>query len=463
METHGGVESMTGYVQRELAGTLRSATTWEGVHTALAAHGLEIRPRGAGLVIGSANNGVYVRASNVDRDLAMKAMTDRLGAFKGGRQSAGRTFKPRPMQQHVNSAALFAQYQRERQATNARRKEALAIVRTETAKHSASVRGWRKTQQAAMKAMPGGSQGKRIARATAAASAKQSIAAQRAEAAKARKRIAAELPVISWQTWLAEKANAGDGDALAVLRSREEREQQIRRDMLTAKDTAAARQVVMQNLSPRARKDGSIVYRTADGGMVIDRQQSVQAQKATTGAAFIALTLAAERFQGQALIVEGTDEFRAEVARLAGLKSVAVRFADADMEAQRQAAIPAPVTPTKPVPPVLPQTVKTPEKPPVSAVDAYIADRNKARERISSIDYNRRWGQGDAGPVKYLGRRAMSDGTEVVLLGRKGETLVKPVSSAVAAKAAGWKVGRMVTVDARGRFVDNSKAKGNER
>lgn len=465
METHGGAESLTGYVQREVAKSLREASSWKDVHTALAAHGLEIRARGAGLVIGSEAGGVYVRASSVDRDFSIKAMSDRLGAFEGGREPTGRTFKPRPMHQHVNSAGLFAQFQREQQATKGRRKAALAIVRSETAKHADSVRAWRKAQQAALKAMPGGAQGKRIARASAAASAKLSIAAQRAEAEKARKRIAAELPVVTWQTWLAAKANAGDADALAVLRSREERELRITRDMLTAKDTAAAKQIVMQNLAPQARKDGSVVYRTADGGMVIDRQKSVQAQKATTGAAFIALTLAAERFQGQALIVEGTDEFRAEVARLAGLKGVAVRFADASMEAQRQAATPAPApaAPQKPVAPVQPKTVEKPAQTPVSAIDTYIAERNQARERISSIDYNRRWVQSDAGPAKYLGRRALSDGSEVVLLGRKGETLVKSVSSAVAAKAASWKVGRAVTVDARGRFVDNSRAKENGR
>ena len=63
----------------------------------------------------------------------------------------------------------------------------------------------------------------------------------------------------------------------------------------------------------------------------------------------------------------------------------------------------------------------------------------------------------DAGPAIYQGRRKMADGTEVLLLKRGDEMLVRPASANVVAKASRWRIGRQVTLDARGRFVGVSK------
>ncbi|MDN0096254.1 plasmid mobilization protein [Yersinia rohdei] len=85
-------------------------------------------------------------------------------------------------------------------------------------------------------------------------------------------------------------------------------------ELLTADRANKAKAVVLDK--PKAQKDGTIAYSTIDCGMVIDWKTHVQSQKATTGAALVALELASKRFEGQALIVEGTDEFRLEVAQL---------------------------------------------------------------------------------------------------------------------------------------------------
>jgi hypothetical protein len=55
----------------------------------------------------------------------------------------------------------------------------------------------------------------------------------------------------------------------------------------------------------------------------------------TDGATFFALSLASERFGARPLIVRGTEEFRMQVALLAGQKELAVTFADPKLEAQR--------------------------------------------------------------------------------------------------------------------------------
>ncbi len=50
----------------------------------------------------------------------------------------------------------------------------------------------------------------------------------------------------------------------------------------------------------------------------------------------------------------------------------------------------------------------------------------------------------------------MEDGSEVLLLKRGDEMLVKPSTPRVVAKAATWKLGRVVQLDGRGRFTDRS-------
>lgn len=475
VEAQSGVETLARYVARDVSPALRAATSWQAVHGALAEHGLQIKERGAGLVIGDDGIPLWVRASQCGRDLSMKAMTDRLGPFvaadgqtrpaaeqKRERQRPG--YVPKPVHQHPATAQLFAQFQRERQVRLAQRKNGMAALRGESADYAAQVRRWKATQQALLKA---GSKGavRKIMATTIREQSRAAITKQRQTTAQRRAALAKETTMPSWADWLAQQAERGNVDALAVLRSRAEKEEKLRGDLLTAERAERARAVIMQSMKPAARRDGVMTYRTADGGMVIDRKTHVQAQKATAGAALVALTLAAEKFAGQPLIVEGTDAFKRDVARLAGLHQIKVTFQGAGMEAVRQAAAAEAATPARPSPgadtAATKATAKGPEKgaeKPKDAVAAWVEKRNAEREKISSINYHRKWEGRDAGAATYQGRRRMDDGSEVLLLQRGDEMLVKPASAAVVAKASKWKVGRAVQLDARGRFIDNTRA-----
>lgn len=352
MEAHAGIDSLTGYVAREVAPAMRQAGNWQELHATLAAHGLQIKPRGAGLVIGDSGLGLWCKASDCGRDLSMKALTDRLGPYeadKSRRAAPMRSYSPRPRQPHPSSAGLFAEYQRQRQTAVAARKQGMAAISALRAKQTAEIRRWAATQRIILKTGPRGPSRKAVQATTQA----QVAAAHQANAAGAeakRKELIASTTLPNWNEWLMRRAEGGDVDALAVLRSRAEREERMRGDLLTASLADRAKAVIMEALKPQARKDGAMAYRTADGGLVVDRTTHVQAQRATAGAALVALALAAERFDGQALDVRGTDQFRRDVAQLAGVHHIHVAFADPAMEVLRQAAIaePTPQRPEKP-------------------------------------------------------------------------------------------------------------------
>lgn len=479
MEAHSAVESLTGYVAREVAPAMRKATSWQEVHAALAEHGLEIKLRGAGLVIGDPGLQLWTKASECGRDLAFKPMTDRLGPFEPSadqKQRPRKAYQPRPTQPHPSSSALFAEYQRERQARVVARRQGMEQMKRDNAAFRAELQRWRATQRMVLKVS-----GKGVTRKIMAATIQQQAEASRAQHRKAmdakRQQLFAATTMPTWADWLGQRAAGGDLDALAILRSREERAQRMRGDLLTAERADKAKAVVLDALRPQARKDGAMAYSTIDGGMVIDRATHVQAQRATTGAALVALSLAEKRFEGQALIVEGSEQFRQEVAQLAALHGFNVRFADPLMEQARQADEAAKQQAPKSQveqPQASPEAApKIPEKsasqgesdhtrkPPENqrtAVDKWIEKRNSARDRVSSIDYTRLWQTADAGKAVYQGRRRMEDGSEVLLLKRGNEMLVKPSGPRVVAKASKWKVGRVVELDARGRFIDKSNS-----
>lgn len=465
IEAQAGIETLASYVASELGAAMREAGDWQAVHAALAEHGLEIKPRGAGLVIGDSGLPLWVRASQCGRDFAMKSMTARLGPYEApdgqGRrpQDAKRRYEPRPIQRSPASAALFAQYQRERQIAIQARKAGFERIKSESAAYREQLRNWTAQQRLLLKASARGPM-RRVVTATIRTQADQARQKNQQQAQQQREQLYQQTTMPSWADWLVLQANGGNAQALAVLRSRESWKAKVRGDLLTAKDADRARDILLKSLKPTTRKDGSVAYSTADGGVVIDRKTHVQAKDSTAGAALVALSLAADRFTGQALVVEGADQFRQDVARLAGMHRLDVVFSDPVME-QARARASAEREATQQPKHTKPQAPKGPEKGrsgPSKVITNWIETRNEAHAKISSVDYHRLWTASDSGKAEYQGRRKMPDGSEVLLLARKGEMLVMPAGPRTVAKASKWAIGRTVTLDTRGRFMNTSRA-----
>lgn len=485
LEAHDGRESLQGWIKRHVGEALASAGSWDELHTVLAEHGLRIKPRGAGLVIGTIDGREHVKASQVGRGLSIESLTRRFGPYEAPKSNvidirAAKEYRQQPKHTHADTSALFTEFQRARnQALQARTVERERLQKEHEAyraklqvyyadKRAAIKRageGLRSTQQShrertgAKKARSGG-----MPRLPFAANTKKQyreLAAQRAKdlrerqqlEAQQRAEIAQRHPLPVWQEWLAGRASTGDDAALAVLRSRERKKERFIGSWIKAIDAETARQVIYDHLQPRTDKAGSVLYEVADGGRVKDTKHGVRVEASTDAAAFLGLLLASEKYAGQALIVDGSAAFRHQIATLAGAKGLQVTFQDEALEQQRAAAARSNTPPpaTKPVPAAAPGAP--------DSIDLYIASRNQQREKTTSIGYHRRWGAADAGEANYQGRRRLIDGTEAVLLQRGAEVLVMPVTSAQAAKASTWRVGATVTTDNRGRFVGEPRSK----
>ena len=336
---HGGQSFLT-WAQEHAGAALVAARDagggWQAVHQAAATYGLTVKLRGAGLVVGhQGDSRLHAKASDVDRGLALKAMTAQLGPFEPPGQEA-KAGQPRATYQKPQRGGdLYEAFQRERQAAVQARDAAAAKLTTAHRDYARELADWYKQRVRHEREQKIRGPLRRDGFRHIAEQREQDRTARLARERDERYRVRAEHVVPNWQGWLETQAAEGNEAALASLRSRQRRTQQLADKVLTAADANEARHIVHQHMRPAVRRDGRVIYRTEDGGLVSDEASQVRVPQTTTAAAFLALSLASDRFGHRPLVVNGSDEFRNQVARVAGIEGVGVTFADPVLERQR--------------------------------------------------------------------------------------------------------------------------------
>lgn len=472
VEVRAGVETLAGYVACEVAPALLDALTWQEAHDALAAHGLDMKKRGAGLVLGDAGLDLWCKASSVHRNLSLGALEQTLGPFEADARSASAVgqraapadrpagYSPRPVALRGESAALYKVYQLERAAARQRREQGLAAIRERHARARQDIDRWsaaQKMQLAVQRRAVKGPQ-KRVLGQLARSQATGAKAQAAQQAAVARQALFAATRMAAWNDWLADRARAGHADALGVLRGREDRNAQTLGSLFSPSRSGRAAADSLAEARREVRGNGSTVYRSKDGGAVVDRGGSIVIERNTPAACLVALTVIEARFPGQALDMKGQGAVAQILASLAGSRGAGVRFADPTLEAIRTGASRASSSP--PAVSDGPDSVDAPERNPAHVLREWIDRRNDTMEKISSIVVFREWQAGDAGEGTYQGKRTLGDGTKVLLVQRGDDILVKPATPTEISKSASWPVGSTVTMDAGGYVAGRRRGRG---
>lgn len=341
-EAQQGSESFLRWVREAAAPALLAARDggrgWPELHRAAASYDLEIKPRGAGLVIAHrGDQRLHIKASDVDRGLAMQALTGRLGPY----EPPGPASVQQPETSYVRPARtgpLYEAFKQVRDAALAAREAALQAQRQQHVAYAHQLKAYyrerfRREKLTGLRGFLRRDAFQHIAD----QQAHDRIARVRREAEE-RRQLRAQHQIPTWHGYLEAEAANGNTVALAALRSRVQRRTTMEAQLLGAQDAAEARHIVYQHLRPAVRRDGRVIYRVADGGVVSDEAQNVRVNQLTAGAAFLALSLAAERFGHRPLVVQGTDAFRTQVATVAGIAGLNIVFADHALERQRVSA-----------------------------------------------------------------------------------------------------------------------------
>jgi Relaxase/Mobilisation nuclease domain len=250
MERHGRQQSLIQWVRDEAGPALLQAQEtgqgWQDLHQAAAVYGLEVKPRGAGLVIAVAGDKyARVKPSDIDRRLSFGALTAKWGDYQattGPTPAPERIYPRAPLQtRSPKTAELFALYQRDRERALTQRRAAREASKAATETYRRKLATWAIERQAAIKQQPAALRRESFADLSRARA--QLLEAVRTRLAEERKAAAAN-PLPIWQQGLVTQAAGGNAAALEVMRATERRKAELGAAVLSAGDAEQAKHVV---------------------------------------------------------------------------------------------------------------------------------------------------------------------------------------------------------------------------
>lgn len=342
MEAHQQEESFLRWLHENLGSRikdlLQEAQGWQDVHQILSEYGAVIKPRGAGLAIVTMDGTVGIKASSLDRKLSFKSLSDRFGDYEPPKlQNPPQQQYHRDGRKQAETSSLYADYQRSRQDNCQSRSQALEELRRERIEYSTKVGERYHQRRASVKSNTEmDNRTKRSAYHDLSQEMKKELAEFKRHEETRRRTIRQKFPALTWDQYLAKRAEQGDAEALTIVRRRKSYRQQISQALLTVENFDEARDIVKPHFKPTVLKNGKVIYRAQDGGVVFDEATAISVQEVTEAATLLALSLAGERFCGKALVVEGSSEFKLQIAKLSALQGLSIRFADPALEKDRQ-------------------------------------------------------------------------------------------------------------------------------
>jgi hypothetical protein len=342
LEAHQQEESFLRWLHENLGDQLKQilqeAKKWQDVHDLLSAYGAVIKPRGAGLAIATVDGTVGIKASSLDKSLSFKSLTDRFGSYQQP-QNRGQPLKQyQPGSRRSQGAnSLYAEFQEAREANCQARTEALADLRSEHSEYRIKLKDWYRQRRALVKANTLlDNRSKRAAYQELSQEMKYDFSQLKQLEQKQNKTVREKSRAQTWDQYLASRAEEGHAEALGVLRRRKKYREKITQALLTIDSFEEARDVIKTQFKPTVLRNGKVIYRAQDGGVVTDEATAISVPEVTEASTLLALSLAEERFSSKALIVEGSDEFKLLVARLSALEGVSIHLADPALEKDRR-------------------------------------------------------------------------------------------------------------------------------
>ncbi|MBA3015449.1 MAG: relaxase/mobilization nuclease domain-containing protein [Proteobacteria bacterium] len=335
MERHAGIESLLGWIKRQCLEEIQNAQSWAELHNAMTTNGLKLQERGNGLVIMD-GAGFSVKASSVARDLSKVKLEQRFGAFEAISTEVKQVnnsdhYTQKPMRSRVNTVDLYARYKTE-QSTIAESR-AVAWAKTMERKDAliATAKRQAKRKRTVIKAIKGAGLGKKLLYAATNKKLIDEIQKINKQYLTERQELYDKGQRLAWADWLRVKATEGDKSALEALRARESAQ--------GLKGNTLAGEGVFGPLEQDSiTKKGTVISRVGkmtvrdDGYKLQITRGSNQADLETV------LGLVIER-SGNRIIVNGSADFKEQIAQAAASAKLPITFDDASLESRRQELI----------------------------------------------------------------------------------------------------------------------------
>lgn len=440
INAHSNVVSFKDWItdkSPELSSLLETCNSWQDLQKGLAEYDLELRKRGAGLVISSKSEKAFCKASHVSSAFAFKALTEKLGDFERAGTYEDITLKDKyvkaPSYQSTYSNELWKQYQSEYQKLSADRKQLLSHLSKDFKAQKKATHALYNQQREKIKVDALMSKKvKRKAYQLLSSERKKAVAAISVSWKKERDHVREITPLVNWQTWLVKQAESGNTQALNTLRANP---QKYSKAISESAFIGQTNDEITVDIPHQVRANGDVIYNdnireTSDR---IDVSSSSPVDVAT------ALKIATERFGGT-LNITGDDVFKRKVVEAAFNTKQQVEFTDPRMNRYlSELKGNQSVTPTKSS---MSQN---------AVVLDWINERNQTIIKTNDISLYRIFNESDSGACNYGGCRKMKDGSFVALYSKGNEKLVVPISQHQVKRYKQHKVGEAVKVNKLGK------------
>ncbi len=293
--------------------------SWNDIHNFLAENGLQIKPRGRGLIITDYNGKLFVKPSLLNREFSKGNLEKRIGKFeKSKAKMKSCSYKPKPLSKSAEAQNLYAEYKKFRESQIEKRNEMFDL--------------YKKNKQERLKSLQLEFQEKRrelnsdrILNKKQKYNISKELKRQRKERFSnlynsfrdERNRIMEVTQIVSWSEYLIMQAEQGNSYALSLLRTRDEKAKKTGNSIIPRlaknKDRSALHFFGQDIASSKIHGNGDITYQMTDNSKFIVGQKDLHVYGDNCKALKAALLFAQEKY-GNSLEINGNDEFLASVA-----------------------------------------------------------------------------------------------------------------------------------------------------
>ncbi|EGU0150155.1 relaxase/mobilization nuclease domain-containing protein [Vibrio parahaemolyticus] len=450
LSTHSNSMSFKDWITAkspQLESLLESCQSWQDLQKGLAQYDLELRKRGAGLVISAKNEKAFSKASHVSSNFSFRSLTAKLGEFEvSGNYDDVRVadrYVKAPSYESSHSNELWKQYQSQYQKLSGERKKLLSHLAKDFRAQKKSTHELYNQQREKIRVDRLMSKKvKRKAYQLLSSERKKAIASLSESWKQQREQARRSTPLLNWQSWLVKQAESGNSHALNTLRANPSKYSKAISESAFIGQT---RDGISMDVPHKVRANGDIIYnrniRESDDRIDVNSSDAVDVATA--------LKIATERF-GDTLNITGDDLFKRKVVEAAFNTKQQVSFTDprmnrylSELSSSRD---------------FTPSNAPSPQH---SVVLDWINERNQTIIKTNDISLHRIFKESDSGSFKYGGCRKMKDGSFVALYSNSSETLVVPISQQQVKRYRQHSVGEDVKVNKLGKATF-TKQKGRQ-
>lgn len=332
IEIHSGVSSLLSWIKEEALDDIKEVlkdpkSSLEDLHQVLADYNLELKPRGNGIVIADKTRKLFVKASDVHRDLSKGKLEKRFGELKTSNIT---TTPKKKFGRPVNE--YWKQYQELSTQKRSTKKEELRLEKLART----TLRGQLKEKYEA-----------RINKINAdllinkrhKAEARKKVYTQRKEEFKAlqetfskkRTEILSRTKQTSYKEYLMELALSGDEEALKELRKQKQEIKPDDKVLMHPKKKVS--HSIFKSFISKITKQGNAVYEVGKNSTVTDKGDHLKLsmESKSDEAMLQALKMAVAKY-GNTLDIQGNLEFKKRVLMVTQKYDLKVNFADPQMQ-----------------------------------------------------------------------------------------------------------------------------------